>query len=157
METILLQSIENSLALSGLAAYAACVAFGLVYGLRGRTLWASANGGALGWTAYKLLAVHFDSVLPYFIATLILSIFSEIMSRVLKQPATVFLTIALLPLVPGAGIYYTMRAFVDQDMAAFATQGANTLSIAAMLALGILMITTLSRIIFSTIHSQQKK
>lgn len=148
---------EYKLLLAGISAYLACIGCGLVYGLRGKNLWVSGIGGALGWITFTVCNALFDSVLSYFIATLALSVFSEIMSRVLKQPATVFLSIALLPLVPGAGIYFTMRAFVDQDMTAFAINGSNTLSIAGMLALGVLVISTISRIFLRPLHHRKQR
>ena len=49
----------------------------------------------------------------YLISTIVVSAYAEVMARVFKAPVTGFLTIGILPLVPGGGIYYTMEYCVS--------------------------------------------
>ncbi|MBQ1965266.1 MAG: threonine/serine exporter family protein, partial [Clostridia bacterium] len=37
-----------------------------------------------------------------------MSVYAGIMARVLKTPATTFITTSLIPLIPGGSLYYTM-------------------------------------------------
>ena len=74
--------------------------------------------------------------------------------RLRKTTVTTFLISALFPLVPGAGMYYTMLEIVNNELDVALETGVTTLSTAALMALGILFVTTLSRVMF---HSQQKK
>lgn len=75
-----------------------------------------------------LFVVGFPSDVPkYFIATVVISVYSEIMARVCKVPVTLFLTTAVLPLVPGGGMYYTMEYCVRGETSLFAETGLHTL------------------------------
>ena len=67
------------------------------------------------------------------------------MARVRKTTVTTFLISGLFPLVPGAGMYYTMLAIVHNDLSEALSTGISTLSTAAVMALGILFVSTLSR------------
>ena len=51
--------------------------------------------------------------------------------------ATVFVTIAILPLVPGVGLYRAMSALATGEMTAGASIAAHTMALIVMIALGI--------------------
>ena len=53
-----------------------------------------------------------------------------------KAPVTGFLTIGILPLVPGGGIYYTMEYCVSGQTSQFIETGIHTFAIAGALAVG---------------------
>ena len=67
------------------------------------------------------------------------------MARIRKFPASSYLIIALLPLVPGAGIYYTVEHLLSGDTQNSIEQLLHTGAIAGMLAVGVLMVSTLFR------------
>lgn len=131
--------------LACLWAFFACAAFGLVYNMRGKTLMLASLGGALGWLVYLLLNFVKNDIFQFFIATVATAIYSEIMARVLKKPATEFQIVALLPMVPGGGIFYTMEYCVIGNNAMFLQTGLHTLGIAGALAMGILLVSSLFR------------
>jgi uncharacterized membrane protein YjjB (DUF3815 family) len=81
------------------------------------------------------------------ISSIVFSIYSEIMARVLKTPVTLLVICAMLPLVPGAGMYYTMYDVVKGDISSSISTGLSTIASAGTLALGIILVTTLTRII----------
>lgn len=62
---------------------------------------------------------------------------AQIAARRLKMIATVFVTIAILPLVPGVGLYRAMSALATGDMMAGASIAAHTMALILMIALGI--------------------
>ena len=68
------------------------------------------------------------------------------MARIRHFPAISYLVVSLFPLLPGAGIYYTMAYAVENEMTRFAAKGYQTAAIAAALALGILLVSTAFRI-----------
>ena len=68
------------------------------------------------------------------------------MARCFKAPATIFLLAALMPMVPGGGIFYTMEHCINGDTAAFLETGLHTLAIAGSLAMGILVVSALARL-----------
>lgn len=73
---------------------------------------------------------------------LCVSLLSEIMARVFKAPATIFIIIGCFPLVPGSGIYYTMLYAVQGMNDLFMESFLSTLGISISLALAILISST---------------
>ena len=83
---------------------------------------------------------------------MLVSLYDEIMARVLKSPTTVFLLPSLVPLVPGASLYYTMVGAVSKHQADFFARAVNTVELAGALAIGIIASTVIVRVINSVIH-----
>lgn len=102
-------------------------------------------GGALGLVVYLLLNPIQNDIVQYFFATVVTAVYSEIMARVCKKPVTSFQVMALLPMVPGGGIFYTMEYCVIGNGTMFMSTGLHTLGIAGALAMGILLVSTLVR------------
>lgn len=128
-------------------AFASSVAFGIVFNLRGKTLIIAGLDGALGWLIYAGLAGVFGSDIPqYFLATIGLALYAEIAARIFKAPTIVYLAAALIPLVPGGGIYYTMEYCVGGDIDMALSTGLHTLGIAGALAMGIIIVSSFFRI-----------
>ena len=69
------------------------------------------------------------------------------MARIRKYPAISYLVVSIFPLIPGAGIYYTMSYAVRGDMASFSSQGTHTIAIAGAMAVGVLFVSTAFRLI----------
>ena len=133
-----------------------CLGFCFVYNLRGSVIIFSALGGAVGWAVYLAFAFTGNDILQFFLATVALSAYAEIMARIYKAPVTVFLIVALLPLVPGSGIYYTMEYCINGNLAMFAKEGLHTLFISGSLALGILIVSSVVRM-FSRLGPVRRK
>ena len=125
-----------------IAATLGSLGFGLMFGNRGIKLLFSALGGSVCWGAY-LLAGHFGAAgfLQVLIAALAAALYAEIMSRVLKAPATVFSLIAAMPLVPGSSLYRTMDAVLSTDREAALRFGISTVTDAAAIAVGIVAVS----------------
>lgn len=128
-----------------LYAFIACLGFDFLYNIRGRLLVTTSLGGALGWFVY-LSCFWCDNDIPrYFAATVVISVYAEMMARVDKVPVIVYLIVAILPLVPGGGMYYTMEYWLMGDASAFAERGSHTLMIAGAIALGVVLVSSLMR------------
>ena len=89
-----------------------------------------------------------------FIAAIIAALYSETMARIRKYPAISYLTVSIFPMLPGAGIYYTSNYLVQGNMQAFSEKGLTTVGIAGVLAVGILLVSTLVRL--WTVWKQRK-
>lgn len=113
---------------------------------RKHMLFFASLGSGLCWGVYLLFNFLHNDILQAFLATTALTIYAEIMARVFKTPATVYLLISLIPLVPGGGIYHTMEHCINGDMMAFLQEGSHTFGIAGALALGILVVTSVMRL-----------
>ncbi len=64
------------------------------------------------------------------------------MARIRKQPATSYLMCALVPMIPGSGIYYTMDSIRRGMLADAYDKGMMTAAIAGSMAVGVLLVST---------------
>ena len=129
-----------------ICALLATVFIAVLFQVRKENIFAAAIGGGLGCLVNECgLALGLGTFFSIFLASLALASYSEIMARVRKTTVTAFLISGLFPLVPGAGMYYTMLAIVHNDLSEALSTGISTLSTAAVMALGILFVSTLSR------------
>ncbi len=109
----------------------------------------SALSGATAWIFYKILASLDNSIIvPYFAASFLLALISEIYARILKHPSIVFTIPALIPFVPGYGIYYMMIDLMNKNYEKAIQIGAESVFIAIALASGVIVATSFARIIF---------
>ena len=130
-----------------LGCFIGCVGFSVYFNIHGPGILVCAVGGVLTWTTY--LAVQdlgVGLIYANFIGGIVASCYAEIMARIRHFPAISYLVVSLFPLLPGAGIYYTMAYAVENEMTRFAQKGYQTAAIAAALALGILLVSTAFRI-----------
>jgi uncharacterized membrane protein YjjB (DUF3815 family) len=72
-----------------------------------------------------------------FLGSLAAALVGEMLATRLRAPATIFLTVAVIPLVPGAGLYNTMLALVQGRSADAAAAGSSTMLAAGGIALGL--------------------
>ena len=132
-----------------ISALLATIFIAILFQVPKRNVVLTALGGGLGCLINELcLLAGLSDFFSIFLASLTLAMYSEIMARVRKTTVPTFLISGLFPLVPGAGMYYTMLAIVHHELDNALSTGINTLSTAALMALGILFVSTLSRLIF---------
>ena len=140
------------------AGFNGSLCFGILFNMHGKKLAASAAGGLLA--ASLSLAIEnliVDEPVRFFIISAIISLYSEIIARILKTPATPVITTALIPLIPGGSLYYTMSYAFASDFNMFIGKAASTLKLASSLALGIIFVTTVFRIVTGKPCNTQKK
>ena len=135
-----------------------CIGFSILFNIHGPGGLLCAFGGVLTWAIY-LLTLHLcsDDISAYFCATLFASLYAEIMARIRKYPAISYLVIAIFPLIPGAGVYYTMNYAVRGEMQLFADKGMHTAAVAGIMAVGILLVSTSVRLITVWLQNRIKK
>ena len=80
-------------------------------------------------------------LLQNLIPAAVVTLYAEVLARVIKAPATVFLIPSIIPLVPGGRLYYTMRAIVDGDADSAKIYAMETIVIALGIAVGIVVIS----------------
>lgn len=139
------------------AATVGTVGFAYVFNTRGKKIFFAAFGGCLGWVLFLLLGLFMDSeILRYLIVSVLVSVYGEIMARVLKTPTTLFSVVCLVPLVPGSGLYYTMTHALNGNWAEFLDRGPTTLGLAAALSLGTVLVNTLAVYVKKFLARQKK-
>lgn len=111
-------------------------------------IWGAVTGAA-GWLAFRLTGGTGagGSAFSYLAGALAVAAFSEIMRLFWHTPATVFLIPGLLPLVPGGGMFKTMRAAVQGLSSDALSLGYTTLLAAGAIALGIALVSGVTKLI----------
>ena len=146
-----------SIVISVLAAGVGTFGFGILYHIRGKKLLLATLAGILGWAAYHAAgAFGLSESLRYLVAAAAVTGYSEIFARVEKTPTTTFLAPGVIPLVPGGGLYYSMNYAMKEEWPLFAETALNTLELAAFIAIGIIVVTSVSRI-FSAVWIKVRK
>ncbi|SFU48731.1 Uncharacterized membrane protein YjjB, DUF3815 family [Clostridium sp. DSM 8431] len=137
-----------------ISAFFVALSFGFLFNIKGKYLYISGIGGALGWFVYKLiLAFDYPESLAMFLCSAAFSLYSEICARKFNTPVTLLSVCALIPVVPGYGVYKCMYAFLVGDYISAIDYGVTTLYNAGALALGIIFISAL----FKTFKKYKKK
>ena len=143
----------NPLWVEFLMAMLGSLGFSILFHVRGRLLPYAALGGLLTWAVYRLM-LQFTAVpesasvssliqafstggvfLPTLAAAAFAALYAEILARFLKTPATVLYIPAVVPLIPGSTLYYTMAGVVRTSESAL-TYGSLTLAYTLAIAVG---------------------
>lgn len=140
-------AVEYGIVVEIIATFLGCLGFSVLFNIHGPGMLICAFGGVCTWCTYRFaLSGGSGIILAYFWATVIAAVFSEVMARIRKYPAISYLVVSIFPLIPGAGVYYTMNHAVRGDMVSFAEQGTQTIAIAGIMAVGMLMVSTSVRL-----------
>ena len=130
------------------AVFVGCCGFCILFNTHGRGCVLCIIGGVATWMLYLLWgALGCDVYAANLFAALFAALYAEGMARIRKCPAMPYLVIAILPLLPGAGVYYTMSLGLEGDMMDAVGKGLETIGIAGSLAVGILLVSTVFRLI----------
>lgn len=123
-----------SILLSGLATMTFCP----LLHVPGRSILPASLLGALAYALYLLFqdVLFLQPAVALFIASAIVSKLCEMLARRMRMIATIFLCVALVPLVPGVALYRTMRDLLLGDNAAAVATGLSTLLSVGGIALG---------------------
>ena len=132
-----------------IACFAAACTFSILVHEPRHSIIVSALIATAGYGVFLLLG---QNTMAYFAATLLIGISCEICARLLKRAATLFITGAIIPLVPGVGLYNTMRYVVEGDFSKALITGTSTL----LGICGIALAITIASVIFSNFHSSRK-
>ena len=88
--------------------------FALMFNLGKRNVIPAAINGMCTWIVYILVRNVIDDVfVPSLAASLWAAVFAEVAARVMKAPANQYLIVGLIPLLPGAPLYYTLSSAFD--------------------------------------------
>ena len=137
-------------------AFLACIGFSMLFNIHGAGMLICAGGGGLGRLCYLLTGpLVGNDIIQSFFAALVISAWSEVMARLRKCPVTSYLLVALFPLVPGGGIYYTMEHALNGDTELFLDTLMHTLGLAGALAVGVLLVASVVRL-FTPYQSRRR-
>lgn len=135
------------------------VAFAALFNVPKRFYLCCGLTGTAGWMIYLTLTAGYDlsPALASFFGTLAVVLISRILTVRMKCPITIFLISGIIPLVPGAGVYFTAYYLVTNRMALAGQRGMEALKIAFAIVLGIVLIVSIPREFFQIRYWRQRK
>ncbi|MBQ2271046.1 MAG: threonine/serine exporter family protein [Firmicutes bacterium] len=141
-----------------IAGIGSTVGYALIFNQPRRHLIPTGLIGAAGWILYLVaVEVGYGDAFASFLSAFLVTFLSQIAARLLKDPVMVFCIPGIMPIVPGAGMYRTMRAFVTRETALAAATGYATISMAGAIALGLLAATSLFQVMTAVNRTFFKK
>ena len=141
-----------------LYAFLATVGFAVIFNSPKDTIIKSGFSGSIGWLAYMLVKGLINSpIAGSFVGALVVGILGESFAKVFKKPSTTFTIPGIIPLVPGAGIYYTMLALTEKNFLAAADSGSQTVLVSIALASGIIVSSSFNRAIMNYLSEKHRE
>ena len=102
--------------------------FAIIFNLRKKHLVFASLGGVFCWGAYLLMDMLYQGVfIPTLVASAVAALYAEVFARILKAPATVIFVSAIIPLIPGSSLFYTMSSIVSGEIELFKKYGIETI------------------------------
>lgn len=94
--------------------------------------------GALGYVGYWLLCqAGVAEALAMFLGAFVASAAGQIAARKMKRISTIFVTVAILPLVPGLGLYRAMSALGQGNLSLGGSIAVESMTLILAIALGV--------------------
>lgn len=122
-----------------LLAMAGVASFAVLFHAPAKSVAACAVCGGLGVFVSRLLLPACGLFVSSAAAAFVVALANRLFAKILKMPTIVFLVPGLFPLVPGAGIYHAAYALLRRDLADFGAYALEVLTVAAALAVGVLL------------------
>lgn len=121
--------------------------FAVFFNVRGKVLIYDCIIGGIGWMIYLFGYHNFQNPFIYsFISAGFISLSAEYLARKLREPAIVIVIPGILPLIPGLGLYNTMYNIIGKNYVEAATVGSRAFITSVGIALGILVMSSLSKL-----------
>lgn len=130
--------------------------FALVMNAPKNSLFLSSLIAALGYAVYTGFVEINQEILGFFFGTFIIALLGEICARKIKMPATIFIFPAVVPIVPGIGLYQTMLEFVQNDIYEAMLLLVKTLINIGAMSIAIALVSLILTRIPSKIHNIKK-
>jgi uncharacterized membrane protein YjjB (DUF3815 family) len=132
----------------------AILGFSIRNNIRGWKLLFTSLGGAISWGVYLMfLAWSSSLLLSIFIATLVVCLYSEFVGRAFKMPVSVFVICSIIPLVPGSGLFYAMKAYIDGNNVESLRLMGQTLMIAGTISVAIAVMSSAANLFRKMLRS----
>jgi len=140
--------------LQGFYGLLSTLGFAILFNIQGVTLTYAIINGILSWSVYFLTEGMTPApYMQHFLTATVIAFYSEFMAIKKKTPATIFLVPAMIPLLPGGLLFYTMQNLFLGKITAALYYGAAALSIAGVVSLSILCVSFSFKLVRSVLHS----
>ncbi len=98
-----------------------------------------------------------EVIIVNMVAAFVCAFGAEIIARIVKAPATVFILPGIIVLVPGRTLYYTMSNLLNENYIEAGSNLLSTVEVAIALGGGIIAASILRIIVFNTYDKIKKK
>ena len=130
-----------------IASFIASAGFCVLFNAPKKSLIPCGLVGMAGWILFYILRdFHVDIVAATTFAAILVSILSQICSRMLKRPIIIFIVSGIIPLVPGGVAYNAMRNFVENDYNTAIQLSAQVMLMAGGIAIGLMFSQVINQI-----------
>ena len=135
-----------------LASPFATLGFAIIWNNKYKHLLIVSIGGVVCCAVYLFTQMQTnDTFISVMLGSMVATIMSEILARILKSPATVFLIPTIIPFVPGATLFFMMYNLINGNMQLF-YENFSGLGLASLgIAVGIILASVIFQIIFKLI------
>ena len=141
-----------------IASMLATVSFAILYSTPKRHLLYCSITGALGWIVYLIFKdFGANTILCNFASAFSLSIIARIFAVFNQAPVTLYLFPGIIPIVPGAGIYYTAYYFFMNNMYQSGHFAQDTAKTVLAICFGIIFAMAIQQQLFKVIKKGEKK
>ena len=138
--------------------FVSCLGFGILFNVQKRTLLLAAANGAIGWTILLVLDIpQVSYIFANLFSAIIVGLLAELFAIIQKTPATSFIVIGVIPLVPGFRVYRSMLFFVRGELDKGIAEGVHACFMAVAIAVGIILATSIVRMIRQAFTDYKRK
>jgi uncharacterized membrane protein YjjB (DUF3815 family) len=140
---------------AGLWSFGASACCAVCFNAEKKDVFFGAVLGSIGWIVYAAFKAGGGAeALGYFAGAFAAAGSAEFLAVAMHRPATVYLVPGIIPLVPGGGIFYMMRAVVKGEFPVALSAGYGALAAAVAIALGIAIASSTARIIATALKGR---
>lgn len=140
-----------------LCPFLATTAYAVMFNIPKRFYFCCGATGVLSWLVYSASAGSTSPAIASFLGTLAAVLMSRMLTVKMKCPITIFLISGIIPLVPGAGVYYTAYYLVTNQLMKAAEKGIESVKIAFAIVLGIVFVVSVPRELFRLEYWKQRR
>ena len=140
-----------------LCSFFGTIAFSILYQVPRKYYISCGMTGATGWMIYRVMVQGVTPAIASFFGVLVVVLMSRMLTVRMKCPITIFLVPGIIPLVPGAGIYFTAYYLVTNQLYLAAEKGIESVKIAFAIVLAIVFIESIPREVFQPTYWKQRR
>lgn len=132
------------------AVFLVSASIGILYRIPRKLLvYASLVGVAAWLIMYYTMIAGATIVLADFLASIAVGVMAELLARMLRKPATIFIIPGFIPLVPGGDAYVSMLYMVKGQYVTGVAMGMQTVLTGGAIAFGIFVSSTIFRLVIN--------
>lgn len=136
-----------------IAAFFATIFFSIMFNVNNKQLVFCGLVGSIGWFIYLMSIKNQISVVgASFYVSVFVSIASQVLAKIRKNPVTTYQIAGIIPIVPGAGMYRTLFSLIQEDITTATHYLIETLEIAGAIAIGMLLVSSLTLLLTKVRH-----